>query len=31
LEKGDPTQDKLHSGVSITLMTMRGSHICSHQ
>jgi len=31
LEKGNPIQVKLCSGVSITLMTTRSSHICSHQ
>jgi len=30
LEKGNPIQGKLHSGVSITLMTTRSSHVCSH-
>jgi len=31
LEQGNPTQDKLRSGVSVTLRTTRSSHICSHK
>jgi len=30
-DKQDLIQDELSSGISITLMTTRGSHICSHQ
>jgi len=30
-ERRDLTQDKLSSGISITLMTTRSSRICSHQ
>jgi len=29
-ERWDLTQDKLSSGISITLMTTRSSRICSH-
>jgi len=31
LEQEGPTKDELRSGITISLMITRSSHICSHQ